>query len=128
MTTAQKPQPISAPPARTPTQSSADKVLSQVGWGVFLLLTGIAWILPSERHPGAFWLIGVGALLLLLSAIRNRLHMSVDGFGVFVGVVALIAGIASALNTNLPLFPLVLVALGLVLIAKVFLTLRSRRS
>lgn len=127
MTTAQKPQPISAPPARHPTQTRADKVMSQIGWGTFLLLTGIAFILPSERHPAAFWLIGVGALLLVLSAIRNRLHMSVDGFGVFAGVVALTTGIASALNTNLPIFPLALVALGVVLIAKVLLTLRGRR-
>ena len=126
MTTAQTPHPISAPPARHPTQSPADKVLSQLGWGVFLLLSGIAWILPSERHPAAFWLIGVGTLLLVLNAIRNRLHMSVDAFGVFAGAVALTAGIASAFNTNLPIIPLVLVALGVVIIAKVFLTLRNR--
>lgn len=126
MTTAQKPHPISAPPTHGSTPT-ADQVLRQVGWGVLLVLTGIAWILPSDKHPIAFWLIGVGALLLVLNAIRTRLHIPVDGLGVVAGLIALTAGIGTALNTNIPIIPLGLLALGALLIVQVFRTLRNRQ-
>lgn len=126
MTTAQKPHLGSAPRVRASTHSVDNRLLSQIGWGVFLLLTGAAWILPSDMHPTAFWFIGLGVLLLALNAVRHRMNIPLDAFGVVAGFIALIAGIGLALNIDLPVFALGLLALGVVVLVRVVFAMRHQ--
>lgn len=97
--------------------------LDQIGWGIFLLMIGTIWLVPSV--PPGTWLIGTGILLLVLNAIRSRLGVPWSGFWVGVGVVALAAGLGDFVGVKLPLFPICLVIIGAALILKPLVSQRA---
>lgn len=97
--------------------------LDQVGWGIFLLMIGTIWLVPSV--PSGTWLIGTGILLLVLNAIRARLGVRWSGFWVGVGVVALVGGVSDFAGIALPLFPICLVIIGAALILKPLVSQRA---
>jgi len=39
-----------------------DRRLNDIGWGLLLMLTGLIWLVPTERVPEGAWLLGVAAL------------------------------------------------------------------
>ena len=90
--------------------------LDQVGWGIFLVMIGVIWLVPGV--PEGTWLIGTGVLLLLLNAIRNRVGIPWSGVSVVLGVLALLAGVGQLTGVKLPLFPICLVIVGLSLILR----------
>jgi hypothetical protein len=90
--------------------------LDHIGWGIFLVMIGTIWLVPSV--PPGTWLIGTGILLLALNAIRSRLGVPWSGFWVGVGAVAFVAGLADFADIRLPIFPICLVILGAALILK----------
>ncbi len=90
--------------------------LDQIGWGVFLAMIGVIWLLPAV--PQGTWLIGTGALLLLLNLIRVRIGVPWSGISVMLGVLALAAGLGDLTGINLPLFPICLLLAGGTLILK----------
>lgn len=90
--------------------------LDQIGWGIFLVMIGTIWLVPSV--PPGTWLIGTGILLLGLNAVRSRLGIPWSGFWVGVGALALAAGLAGLIGITLPLFPMTLVIIGAALILK----------
>ncbi len=92
------------------------KRLDQIGWGIFLVMIGTIWLVPGV--PEGAWLIGTGALLLLLNAIRFRLAIHWSGVSVALGVFALAAGLGELTGIKLPLFPICLVLVGASLILK----------
>ena len=92
------------------------KRLDQIGWGIFLVMIGTIWLVPGV--PQGTWLIGTGALLLLLNAIRFRLQVQWSGISVALGVLALAAGLGDLTGIKLPVFPICLVIVGASLILK----------
>jgi hypothetical protein len=94
----------------------AAKRLDQVGWGIFLIMIGITWLVPAV--PQGAWLIGTGALLLLLNAIRFMSGIPWSGMSTALGVLAMAAGLGGLTGINLPLFPICLVIIGAGLVLK----------
>ncbi len=90
--------------------------LDQIGWGVFLIMIAVIWLLPAV--PEGTWLIGTGVLLLLLNAIRLRIGIPWSGISVALGVLALAAGLGDLTGVKLPVFPICLLVLGAILILK----------
>jgi len=90
--------------------------LDQVGWGIFLIMIGTIWLVPSV--PQGTWLIGTGALLILLNAIRFKTGIHWSGVSTALGVLALAAGLGGLTGINLPLFPICLVIIGAGLVLK----------
>ena len=99
------------------------KWLDQIGWGIFLVMIGVIWLVPGV--PQGTWLIGTGVLLLALNAIRSRLGIQWSGVSVALGVLALVAGVGDFTGINLPLFPICLVILGATLILKPLVSQRA---
>lgn len=99
------------------------KRLDQIGWGIFLVMIGIIWLVPGV--PQGTWLIGTGILLLVLNAIRSRLAIPWSGVSVSLGVLALVAGLGDFTGINLPLFPMCLVIVGATLILKPLVSQRA---
>ena len=99
------------------------KRLDQIGWGIFLVMIGIIWLVPGV--PQGTWLIGTGVLLLVLNAIRFRLGIPWSGVSVSLGVLALVAGLGDFTGINLPLFPMCLVIVGATLILKPLVSQRA---
>ena len=92
------------------------KRLDQVGWGIFLMMIGVIWIVPGV--PQGTWLIGTGALLLVLNAIRIMSGLAWSGVWTTLGLLALIAGVGELTGVRVPLFPICLIALGAALVLK----------
>lgn len=99
------------------------KRLDQIGWGIFLLMIGVIWLVPGV--PQGTWLIGTGVLLLALNAIRSNLGIQWSGVSVALGVLALLAGLGDFTGIKLPLFPICLVIVGATLILKPLVSQRA---
>ena len=91
--------------------------LDVLGWGIFFLMTGVLMLFPGL--PEGIWLVGLGALLLGLAAVRVALGLAIEWFGVILGAGALIAGFGTVAGIYIPVFALFLVACGLAIIAGV---------
>jgi hypothetical protein len=94
------------------------KRLDDIGWALFLILTGIIWLLPESQVPPGAWLIGTGTLLLGLNAVRVLVHVPVSGFITVLGALSLAAGLSSMWGVHVPLLAICLILVGVGLIAR----------
>lgn len=94
--------------------------LDEIGWGIFLIMIGTIWLVPSV--PQGTWLIGTGILLLALNVIRYATERHVRGFSATLGVLALAAGLSELLGIRLPLFAICLVVIGAWMVVKPFVS------
>jgi hypothetical protein len=109
---------IHIPAARHDTTPGLAERLDDIGWGLFLLLTGIIWLFPETRVPPGTWLIGTGLLLLGLNALRLIIKAPVSRFTVLLGGLALAAGLSAFWGLRLPLAAICLILVGLVLLKR----------
>ena len=83
------------------------------GWALFLIWIGIAWLADVGLGVG---LLGVAAVTLGIQALRLSCGVRVEGFWVLVGIGFTIAGLWQWLDIQLPLAPLILIAIGVLLL------------
>jgi len=82
-------------PVVDPEKAALNKRLETAFWGLFLIMLGGQWLLRNNvTVPNGLWDVGIGLILLGLNAARyfNSLHMS--GFTTFLGILALVGGLA----------------------------------
>lgn len=96
------------------------KRLDEIGWGLFLLMTGVLWLLPSDAVPTGSWLIGTGVLLLGMNAVRYATGSGIGVFTVVLGLLALSGGIAERSGVTLPLLAIAIAVTGVALLVKAF--------
>jgi hypothetical protein len=86
--------------------------LDGIGWALFLIMIGGLWLMPEGTVPEGTWLIGVGLIMLGISAIRSVGGIKVSWFTVVLGVIALATGASGFFGVNLPWFPILLILIG----------------
>lgn len=86
--------------------------IEEVGWALFLMMIGIIWLLPEGMIPPDSWLIGSGLIMLGVNFLRHFGGIRVSGFTVFLGILALTAGLSGILNLKLPVFAALFVIFG----------------
>jgi hypothetical protein len=91
--------------------------LDDIGWGVFLLMSGALWLLAGA-FPSGTWLVATGILLLAHNTLRYFNHLAVNVFTLVLGLLALTGGIADLANVRFPVLPVALIAFGFVLLIK----------
>jgi hypothetical protein len=106
----------------TERQGTLNKRLEDIGWGLFLMMIGVLWLVPDATVPQGTWVIGAGLIMIGVNAVRHKKGIRVNGFSTSLGVLALAAGLASISGIRLPLFPIVLVAIGAMILLKPFFT------
>jgi len=87
--------------------------LEKIGWGLFLVMLGSIWLFPNSIVPEGTFMFGVGVILLGLNLVKYTKGYRVNGFTVFLGIVALIAGLSSLLGRSIDIFPLILILWGI---------------
>jgi hypothetical protein len=92
--------------------------LEEFSWALFLVLIGVLWILPASYFPSSAWLVGAGVILLGLNFVRYFVGIKMSGFTVFLGIVALVAGLGSVFGFELPIIPAVLIIVGASLLVR----------
>ena len=91
-----------------------------IGWALFLIMLGGIGLVPDALVPEGTWLVGVGLIMLGLNLARYLSDIPLSSGTLFLGSLALIAGIASVLGADLPIFPIALILLGLSALSKAF--------
>ena len=71
--------------------------------------------------PKGIWLIGVGIIILGMTWIRHANGLIINRFWIFMGILALGSGLSSVFGWNIPVFPILLIIVGLNVILKPFL-------
>jgi hypothetical protein len=99
-----------------------DRRLSDIGWGLLFILTGLVWMAPSQQLPQGTWFFGVAAILIGVNVVRFLKHMAVSGFSLMLGLLALLAAAGQAWGVDLPLLAICLVVIGTSLVVKPLLT------
>ncbi len=94
------------------------KRLDEIAWALVLVMTGGLWLAPKTMFPEGTWLAGVGLIILGLNAARRLRGLSMNGFGLIVGLVAFAAGIGRIVGQDLPIVPALLIVLGVALVIK----------
>jgi hypothetical protein len=106
---------------------STNKNFGAIGWGLILVWWGITEMIKFPNGAGA---IGVGLILLGLNALRLVKGMPISGFSITIGFLALLwggldlAGSVLTLPFQLPIFAILLIALGIGLVAPELLRTR----
>jgi hypothetical protein len=80
------------------TQRELVKVLDTVGWGLFFIWVGIAFLAPLSWGAG---LLGVGVIALGVQGVRRYLGIPVEGFGLMIGLCFALAGVWDLLDLRL---------------------------
>ena len=93
-----------------------NKQLENAAWGLFLVMLGCLWLVPEERVPQDIWLLGAGVILLGLNVIRYLKGIRPSGFTTFLGVVGVLLGIGGLVRMDLPVFPIVIILIGLAMV------------
>jgi hypothetical protein len=102
------------------TQTS-NRNLDAIAWGALLIWWGITELV--KFLPDGTGVIGVGLILLGFNAIRLLNGIPISGFSTTIGILALVwgglelAGALLSLPFELPVFAILLIALGAIILA-----------
>jgi hypothetical protein len=105
-------------PVIDPEKAALNKRLETMFWGLFLIMLGGQFLLKGLNLPDGIWDVGIGLILLGLNAARYFNGLRMSGFTTFLGILALVGGLAQMLfNFDLG-GALLLIILGAYLILK----------
>ncbi len=94
-------------------ESQLAERIQKFGWALFLIMAGVLWIAPDGTLPMGMWLIGSGAILLGVQLFRGFFRLSVSAALVILGILALGFGFGNMFGFNIPVYPALLILLGL---------------
>jgi hypothetical protein len=101
---------------------TSNRNLDTIAWGAFFIWWGITE-LPGSLPEGV-GAIGVGLILLGLNILRSMRGVPTSGFTTILGILALVwgglelAGAVLSLPFELPVFAILLITLGLLLLGR----------
>jgi hypothetical protein len=94
--------PVAAKTKEEQLQSEEKKALNgrleAMGWGLFLIMIGGFMLIPGDQIPRGVWSVGVGLILLGLNAARYYYGLKLSGFTTFLGLLALLGGLAQLMG------------------------------
>jgi hypothetical protein len=94
-------------------QQDRASVFDAIGWALFFIWVGVAWLMEVGFGYG---LLGVGILTLGMQGARRLFDVRVDGFWVILGLGFVIGGFWELWNVDIPLAPIILIAVGIALL------------
>ncbi|MBT4332640.1 MAG: hypothetical protein HOD64_05115 [Candidatus Cloacimonetes bacterium] len=102
--------------------------LEKIGWGLFLVMLGAIWLFPDSVVPEGTFMFGIGIILLGINLMKYSKGFRVNGFTIFLGIVALLAGLSSLLGRPVDIFPLILILWGISIIFGIGRKKRANRN
>ncbi len=99
--------------------------IEKAGWALFLIMIGALWMAPDGTFPDGSWLIGSGAIILLVQLIRSLAGLAVSGGTLIFGLLALGLGFGDMIDFDIPIFPAILILVGLYMLYEVLLKKRD---
>jgi hypothetical protein len=102
-------------PAPSSSQEQPLRKIDSGAWAVFFIWVGIVML---AAVPWAWFLVGVGFIILGAQLMRKTWNLTIDPFGVVIGLIFLAAGAWDLLSLHWPLMPIILILLGAYLLWK----------
>jgi hypothetical protein len=99
-------------------QHDVARQIDSCAWAVFFIWLGVVML---AGVPWAWFLVGVGILVLGAQIIRQQRNLKIETFGLVIGFIILAAGVWDLLALPLPLMPIILIVLGGYLLWKTLL-------
>lgn len=97
-------------PSKTAERHELSAKLDSVGWALFFIWVGIAFL----ADVGWGWgLLGISVIILGEAAVRRYLAMNIEGFWVVCGLMFLAGGLWELFTVPWPLVPILLILCGL---------------
>jgi hypothetical protein len=93
------------------------KKLDAVGWGLFFIWVGIAFLADLGMGVG---LLGVGVITLGGRVARRYYNLNMEGFWVVVGFLVVVGGLWTIFEARVALVPLLLIVAGLAVLVSAF--------
>lgn len=90
-------------------QTGLSRQIDSGAWAVFFIWLGVVML---AGLPWAWFLVGVGVLILGAQLVRRQRDLMIETFGIIIGLIILAAGIWDLFALPLPLMPVVLIVLG----------------
>jgi hypothetical protein len=87
-------QPPKPTPVIDPAKAALNKNLETAFWGLFLIMLGGQFLLKNVNLPEGIWDVGIGLILLGLNAARYFNGLKMSGFTTFLGLLAVVGGLA----------------------------------
>jgi hypothetical protein len=81
-------------PVIDPEKAALNKRLETAFWGLFLIMLGGQFLLKGVNLPDGIWDVGIGFIFLGLNAARYFNGLKMSGFTTFLGILALVGGLA----------------------------------
>ncbi|MBI5265307.1 MAG: hypothetical protein HY852_26235 [Bradyrhizobium sp.] len=106
-----------APSHDPPDQHEVSRQIDSGAWAAFFIWLGLVML---AGVPWAWFLVGLGILILGAQYMRRQRNLNLERFGVVVGFIILAAGVWELLDLPLPLMPILLIVLGGYLLWKTF--------
>jgi len=91
-------------------QQDRSSLLDIVGWAVFFIWVGAAWLLELSLGWG---IVGTGILVLALQALRAVFHAHVEAFWIIAAIAFIVGGFWELWEVAIPLAPVALIAVGI---------------
>ena len=91
-------------------QQDRSSLLDIIGWALFLIWIGIAWLLELSLGWG---IVGTGMLLLALQAMHAAFHVPVEAFWIIAAIAFIVGGFWELWEVAIPLAPIVLIGIGI---------------
>ncbi len=91
--------------------------LDAIGWGLFFIWTGIAFLADVGWGPG---LLGVGIITLGVQTVRKYFGLKLKGFWIAVGSLFVAGGIWELYKIQFELWPILCVIAGIALLVSTF--------
>jgi uncharacterized membrane protein len=102
---------------RTPDRQYLARKLDAIGWGLFFIWVGIAFLADLGWGVG---LVGVGVLGLGEQVARRHFNLNLEGFWVVVSFLFIVGGLWTLLDAQVALVPLLLIVAGLAVLVSAF--------
>ena len=99
---------------------------NKIGWGLFLIMLGIIWLLPDRIIPNGALLIGSGVLLLGLSLTKYLYGIKGSDTNIVLGIIALAFGLGDYLGTGFPIIPVLLIFWGLSILYRIVISKKKK--
>jgi len=107
--------PVGGEESKEATSQWAGK-LDTMGWGLFFIWIGIAFLLDFGFGIG---LLGVGVITLGVQLARNRHGLKTETFWIIIGVLFVLGGLWQLFEPDIPLIPILLIVAGLIVLLSV---------
>ena len=105
-------------PVIDPEKAALNNRLETAFWGLFLIMLGGQFLLKNVNLPNGTWDVGIGLIFLGLNAARYFSGLKMSGFTTFLGILALVGGLAQMIFKFDFGGALLLIVLGAYLILK----------